>query len=60
MSTLVLHNVNVQVIVGHLHALLGKGSAQIFTQAEIHIPVVSGVAPAEDGGAGKTYVTLKG
>ena len=51
---------HVHVLIGHVDAVSVKGGAYPLVHAEIHIPVVSGVAPAEDGGAGKTYVTLKG
>ena len=41
-------DVNVQVIVGHLDAVIRKSGAQIFTQTEVDIPVSFDGRPAEN------------
>ena len=44
-----VHNVNIQVIVGHFHIMIRKCLTQIFTERKLHGKKISGFTPALNG-----------
>ena len=58
MSTVFFHKMHVEMVVRHLHAVLGKGRAQVFVEVKMHLPVMLHRGPAVNGildGAGAIF-----